>query len=93
MDNVQKHNTCINVPSSQTFRSYLYLISLLLISHQNFGTRIKCINKPETEDYSLLEYGVVWFGRGDCAMSVFSLKSAGPSETLESITKLHVVAF
>jgi hypothetical protein len=22
MDNVQKHNTCINVPSSQTFRSY-----------------------------------------------------------------------
>jgi hypothetical protein len=24
MDNVQKHNTCINVPSSQTFRSYRY---------------------------------------------------------------------
>jgi hypothetical protein len=23
MDNVQKHNTCINVTSSQTFRSYL----------------------------------------------------------------------
>jgi hypothetical protein len=23
MDNVQKHNICINVPSSQTFRSYL----------------------------------------------------------------------
>jgi hypothetical protein len=22
MDNVQKHNVCINVPSSQTFRSY-----------------------------------------------------------------------
>jgi hypothetical protein len=22
MDNVQKHNTCTNVPSSQTFRSY-----------------------------------------------------------------------
>jgi hypothetical protein len=22
MDNVQKHNSCINVPSSQTFRSY-----------------------------------------------------------------------
>jgi hypothetical protein len=24
MDNVQKHNTCISVPSSQTFRSYGY---------------------------------------------------------------------
>jgi hypothetical protein len=24
MDNVQKHNTCNNIPSSQTFRSYLY---------------------------------------------------------------------
>jgi hypothetical protein len=24
MDNVQKHNICINVPSSQTFRSYLH---------------------------------------------------------------------
>jgi hypothetical protein len=23
MDNVQKHNICTNVPSSQTFRSYL----------------------------------------------------------------------
>jgi hypothetical protein len=23
MDNVQKHNSCTNVPSSQTFRSYL----------------------------------------------------------------------
>jgi hypothetical protein len=26
MDNVQKHNTCINVPSTQTFRSYLIFI-------------------------------------------------------------------
>jgi hypothetical protein len=25
MDNVQKPNICINVPSSQTFRSYLYV--------------------------------------------------------------------
>jgi hypothetical protein len=25
MDNVQKHNICTNVPSSQTFRSYLLL--------------------------------------------------------------------
>jgi hypothetical protein len=25
VDNVQKHDTCINVPSSQTFRSYLQL--------------------------------------------------------------------
>jgi hypothetical protein len=23
MDNVQKHNNCINIPLSQTFRSYL----------------------------------------------------------------------
>jgi hypothetical protein len=30
MDNVQKHNTCINVPSSQTFRSYY--TSAVLIS-------------------------------------------------------------
>jgi hypothetical protein len=29
MDNVQKHNTCINVPLSQTFRSYLALVYFL----------------------------------------------------------------
>jgi hypothetical protein len=32
MDNVQKYNTCINVPSSQTFRSYKdYLLTYLLM--------------------------------------------------------------
>jgi hypothetical protein len=30
MDNVQKHNTCINVPSSQTFRSESELLVLEL---------------------------------------------------------------
>jgi hypothetical protein len=28
MDNVHERNTCINVPSSQTFRSYLFLRDL-----------------------------------------------------------------
>jgi hypothetical protein len=28
LDNVQKHDTCINVPLSQTFRSYVYLCVL-----------------------------------------------------------------
>jgi hypothetical protein len=30
-DNIQKHNTCNNIPSSQTFRSYL---------HNQYGTGI-----------------------------------------------------
>jgi hypothetical protein len=31
MGNVQKHNSCINIPSSQTFRSYLLYLTFLLI--------------------------------------------------------------
>jgi hypothetical protein len=31
MDNVQNNNTCIHVPSSQTFRSYLQKYDILLI--------------------------------------------------------------
>jgi hypothetical protein len=30
MDNVQKHNICTNVPSSQAFRSYLKILSVSL---------------------------------------------------------------
>jgi hypothetical protein len=30
MDNVQKHNICTNVPSSQTFRSYLLFFLALV---------------------------------------------------------------
>jgi hypothetical protein len=29
MDNVQKHNNCDIIPSTQTFRSYLHLLHLL----------------------------------------------------------------
>jgi hypothetical protein len=35
MDNVQKHHICINVPSSQTFRSYL-VNTLLIIKHTDW---------------------------------------------------------
>jgi hypothetical protein len=30
MDNVQKHNICTNVPSSQTFRPYSYLLLFMI---------------------------------------------------------------
>jgi hypothetical protein len=43
MDNIQKHNNCINMPSSQIFRSYLQLE--LFITHLHFRTlRIMCID-------------------------------------------------
>jgi hypothetical protein len=32
MDNVQKHNICTNVPSAQTFRSYLHVIVYTLLT-------------------------------------------------------------
>jgi hypothetical protein len=32
MDNVRKHNICINVPSSQTFRSNLFTVNLSKLS-------------------------------------------------------------
>jgi hypothetical protein len=35
----------------------------------------------------------MWFGRGDPAISVFSLKSTGSSETLGPIIKLHGITF
>jgi hypothetical protein len=31
MGNVQKHNNCINIPSSQTSRSYLQVLEIKLI--------------------------------------------------------------
>jgi hypothetical protein len=33
MDNVQKHNICTNVPSSQTFRSYLQVRSFTAVDN------------------------------------------------------------
>jgi hypothetical protein len=36
MDNVKKHYICINVPSSQTFRSYLVLNGLNIILYVSF---------------------------------------------------------
>jgi hypothetical protein len=42
MDNVQKHNTCINVPSSQIFRSYLQRWDVFL---QHYCiTRYRCVH-------------------------------------------------
>jgi hypothetical protein len=34
VDNVQKHNICTNVPSSQTFRSYLDMILDFRLLHE-----------------------------------------------------------
>jgi thiaminase len=36
MDNVQKHVTCNNIPSSQTFKSYLYLNALYITNNWRF---------------------------------------------------------
>jgi hypothetical protein len=39
MDNVQKYNICTNVPSSQTFRSYFYVITYVsrMVNWKAFG--------------------------------------------------------
>jgi hypothetical protein len=34
MDNVKKHNNCINIPSSQTFRPYFKKLLLLLLQDE-----------------------------------------------------------
>jgi hypothetical protein len=41
MDNVQKHNICIVVPSSKTFRSYsvIYISSCAKISHLSYTSK------------------------------------------------------
>jgi hypothetical protein len=53
MDNVQKHNICTNVPSPQTFRSYLKGLVQNKIKDHNLTDRIKSkfVLKPEVQKY------------------------------------------
>jgi hypothetical protein len=56
MDNVQKHNTFNNIPSSQTFRSYLNLFPSQMKydkEHTHFGTL-------ERAGPSCVPFGIIW---------------------------------
>jgi hypothetical protein len=59
MDNVQKHNNCINIPLSQTFRYYRY-ISLLgksLFANLSTGDKAQRLYKTACE-YKMIRFKI-----------------------------------
>jgi hypothetical protein len=55
MDNVQKYNICTNVPSSQTFRSYLHLITVYSCAFQFVSLCTFTNGNSETVEEELFE--------------------------------------
>jgi hypothetical protein len=64
MDNVQEHNSCINIPSSQTFRSLL--ITLLINLKQQIFI-LKIINL-RSEVFMEAEVNKIVFGYQPCQL-------------------------
>jgi hypothetical protein len=66
MDNVQKHNICTSVPSSQTFRSHLRLQCcvdwpILGLSDNAFLTKdSKTTVKKTDSDDIMFDWGLPW---------------------------------
>jgi hypothetical protein len=57
MDNVQKHNTCIDVPSSQTFRSYLLSSD---VKNAQIITEVSVVIKVNS---IFINYGFHWISK------------------------------